>query len=531
MPHVGRFAQIAAALWGYLAWRGLTALGLWRSTLSPAQKLRNMLEGLGATFVKLGQGLSLRHDLLPEDYLAALQDLQDKVAPFPGALAVREIESALGKSINELFSEFDAQAFAAGSIAQVHKACMHDGRRVVVKVRRPRIKLQIDRDMRMLRTLVRVLLVFMPGLQRYQPLDIIQEIWTNLRKETDFRQEARSIRRFAEAFKDWPSVHIPGVVDELHSESALVQEMSGGLRVCDLGFAEKGPPLAQAFVDAYLHQFFVLGVFHGDPHPGNLFIMNDGRICFHDFGLVGFLDHATRRNLAAFMQAFIRQDSAWMLDSYLDLGVFGGTLNRAEFQHGLDELIADFATLPLKDWSFAEAFTRIARIGRGQNIRIPHNLLVLMRALFLMENTVRCLNPHFNLMDGLVGKAEQALKASAREAGIEQATARLRYETGLAAQELPASLSALVRRLRSEGLQLRLQHHGLEDLEGHIDRSSNRMALALVTLGLYIAASLLMQNSLGPRLAGMPLLALFGYALALWFTFRLVRGISRSGRL
>lgn len=137
----------------------------------------------------------------------------------------------------------------------------------------------------------------------------------------------------------------------------------------------------------------------------------------------------------------------------------------------------------------------IARLGRGQNIRIPHNLLVLMRALFLMENTVRCLSPQFNLMDGLVGKAEQVLKASAATSNMEEMTARLRYETGLAAQELPVSLSALVRRLRSEGLQLRLHHHGLEDLEGHIDRSSNRMALAL------------------------------------WFTFRLVRGITRSGRL
>lgn len=527
----GRFAQITAALAGYLLWRGLIALRLWRSQSSPAQKLRGTLEGLGATFVKLGQGLSLRHDLLPEDYLAALRDLQDKVAPFPGALAVREIEGALGRPVNELFSEFDAQAFAAGSIAQVHKARMRDGRQVVVKVRRPGIKLQIDRDMRMLKALVRVLLVLMPGLQQYEPLEIIQEIWTNLRKETDFRQEARNIGRFVEGFKDSATVHVPAAVDELYTESVLVQEMSGGLRVCDLGFAEKGPPLAEAFVDAYLHQFFVLGAFHGDPHPGNLFIMNDGRICFHDFGLVGFLDNATRRNLAAFMQAFIRQDSAWMLDSYLDLGVLGGAVNRAEFQRGLDELIAEYATLPLKDWSFAEAFMRIARIGRGQNIRIPHNLLVLMRALFLMENTVRCLNPQFNLMEGLVGKAEQVLKASVREAGVEQTTARLRYETGLAAQDLPASLAALVRRLRSEGLQLRLQHHGLEDLEGHIDRSSNRMALALVTLGLYIAASLLMQNSVGPRLAGMPLFALLGYALALWFTFRLVRGITRSGRL
>ncbi|MEW6353537.1 MAG: AarF/UbiB family protein [Pseudomonadota bacterium] len=531
MTYVRRFAQINFALTGYLAWRLGVSLGLWRSRITPAQKFSRTLEGLGGAFIKLGQGLSLRHDLLPDDYLVALQNLQDRAAPFPGAAALREIQQAFGKPIEDLFAEFDEQAMAAASIAQVHKARMHDGRPVVVKVRRPGIKAQIDQDMRMLRMLLRCLLFLMPGLRQYQPLEIVREIWINLRKETDFRQEARSIRRFAEGFKNSAGIYIPTVVDDLYTESVLVQEMSAGARVDAPALVERGQQLTEVFVDAYLHQFFVMGVFHGDPHPGNLFIMEDGRICFHDFGLTGFLDRATRRNLAAFLQAFVHQDSGWMLDSYLDLGVLGGTLDRAEFQHGLDELLADYATLPLQEWSLAEAFLRIARLGRGQNIRIPHNLLVLMRTLFLMENVVRTLNPKFNLMDGLVGKAEQVLQASVRDAKLEEITARLRYETSLAVQDMPASLSALVRRLRTEGLQLRLHHHGLEDLESHIDRSSNRMALALVTLGLYIAASLLMQHSLGPRLGEVPMLAVFGYALALWFTFRLVRGISRSGRL
>lgn len=206
-------------------------------------------------------------------------------------------------------------------------------------------------------------------------------------------------------------------------------------------------------------------------------------------------------------------------------------MDRSEFRHGLEEMLEDYAHLPLKDWSFAEAFMRITHLGRGQNIRVPHSLLVLMRAMFLMENTVRSLDPDFNLMDGLLGKAEQVVQTSLRETNLSDATARLRYESGVAVQEMPAVLSALLRRLRRDGLQLRVRHHGLEDLERHLDRSSNRMALALVTLGLYIAASLLMQNSTGPRIAGMPVFAIMGYGLALWFTFRLVRGISRSGRL
>lgn len=526
-----RLFRIGLAVWGYLAWRVLVRLHLWRTGITPGQRLCRTLEGLGTTFVKLGQGLGLRRDLLPDDYVNALQGLQDHVPSFPAEMAVREVERSLGKGLDELFAEFDRAPVAAASIAQVHRARLHDGRPVIVKVRRPGIKTQVARDMRLLGLVVRAATFIAPGLKRYRPLDIIQEIDSNLRKEMDFRREARSIKRFSEAFADWEDIHIPRVIDDLYTESVMVQERSGGRRVDDPALAEMGPRLAQAFVDAYIHQFFVLGVFHGDPHPGNLFVREDGSICFHDFGLVGYLDYITRRNLASFMQAFIHQDSDWLLDAYLDLGVLAGELNREEFRHGLESLLQDYAGLPLKDWSFAEVFFEITRQGRGQNIRIPHNLLVLMRTFFLMETTVRSLDPEFNMLERLVGQTEQTLAKAVRDQASAVVKARLKYETAVAVQDLPRSMAVWMRRLRAEGIELRLQHRGLGQFEEHIDRSSNRLALALVTMGLYISSSLLMQHSMGPRWGEVPLIAAIGYGLALWFTFRLVRGIRRSGRL
>ncbi len=530
MSGLRRLFQISLAVSGYLLWWLLVRLHLWRPLVTPAQRLCHMFERLGATFVKLGQGLSLHRDLLPDDYIHALQSLQDRVAPFPDEVARREVEQALGKSIPELFAEFESHPMAAASIAQVHKARLRDGRWVVVKIRRPRIKAQIDRDMRLLRGVLRVLLALLPWLRRYEPLALVDEIWTNLRKETDFRREARNVTRFVEAFRGSATVHVPAVIDGLYTESVLMQELSGGRRVDDPAVRAQGAQLAQAFVEAYLQQVFVMGLFHGDPHPGNLFIMESGRICFHDFGIVGALDPPTRRNLAAFLLAFVYQDSEWMLDAALDLGLLAGALDRAEFRQGLQEIIQDYAGLPLKDWSLAEAFVRVARLGHGRNIRIPHNLLALMRTMYLMENAVRDLDPDFNLLQSLLGKAEEVLRSSAG-AGAETGLNRLRFEAAAGAHELPAELGAWIHRIRAKGLELQLQHHGLEELEKCIDRSSNRVALALVTLGLYIAASLLMQHSIGPRLGEMPLLAAAGYALALWFTWRLARGISRSGKL
>lgn len=528
-----RLFQISWAIGGYLVWLLLRHWHVWPSAVSPGRKASMILQRLGTAFIKFGQGLSLRRDLLPDDFVSALQELQDRVTPFPAALAEREIETALGKPLDHLFSEFEREPMAAASIAQVHRARLPDGTAVIVKVRRPGIKAQVSRDMRLLRHVLRVVQVLAPGLRRFRPLDLVREIEINLLKEIDLRSEARNIARFAAAFAAWPGVHVPPAIAGLSAESILVQVLSGGRRVDDPSLQAEGLQrrLAETFVDAYLHQFFVLGLFHADPHPGNLFIRADGSICFHDFGLVGFLDRDARRNLAGFMQAFIHQDGAWLLDAYLDLGVLGGAIDRSEFQHGLEELLLDYGSLPLKDWSFGEAFLRIARLGRGQNIRLPQHLLLLMRTFFIMESTVRSLDPEFNLQERLAHKAQETPHALTQGDGLKTAGARLKYETAMSLQEVPAGLAILARKLRTGDLQLPLRHSGFEDWQQHVDRGANRVALALVSLGLYIAASLLMQHAAGPRLGNIPLLAIFGYGLALWFTLLLAAGILRSGRL
>ncbi len=531
MAYAVRLWQISAALWGYLAWRLLVRMGVLHPRLTPAQELCMIFQRLGTTFVKLGQLLSLRRDLLPDNYVNALQALQDRVVPFAPDQARDEVAQALGKPVEALFVEFDDVPLGAASIAQVHRARLSDGRKVVVKVRRPGIKAAVERDLHLLRVAVRLTARVVPALQVYRPLELLEELAANLRKELDFRQEARSVKRFSEAFADSTTLYIPAVIDDLYTESVLVQELSGGCRVDDPSIRDQGPMLAAAFVDAYLQQFFVLGFFHGDPHPGNLFITPDGRICFHDFGLTGFLDRATRRSLLGFMQAFVHLDSEWLLDAYIDLGIVAGELDRAAFRRGLEELLEDYAARPLKEWSLAEAFVRIVRLGRGQNVLIPHALLVLMRALLLMEHVVRSLDPDFDLLHDLVGRAEEVGREVLFAEIKALEAARLKYETAVLAQALPGALGKWLHEARTRGFEVPLGLRGLPDLEQHLDRSSNRVALALVTLGLYIAASILMQHSLGPRLGGVPLLAVLGYALALWFTFRLARGIRRSGRL
>lgn len=207
---------------------------------------------------------------------------------------------------------------------------MPDGREALVKIRRPGIRRRVEEDVRILRWFLRSLQWVLPASRRFRPLELVDELARNLQREIDFRQEAMNNERFGEMFRDSADIVVPPVVDALYTEWVMVQEMSHGVRIDD-------PRLARLLVEAYLRQFFGEGAFHGDPHPGNLLVLADGRVCLHDFGLVGFLDRDARLNLVAFMLAFARQDADWLLDAFLDLGLLAGEVDRRSLRAGLGE--------------------------------------------------------------------------------------------------------------------------------------------------------------------------------------------------
>lgn len=240
-----RLVQVNRAIWGFLICLGCRRVRIVRPNTSPEQRLVALLERLGTTYVKLGQGLSLHRELLSDDFALALQQLQDHVGPFPTARALAEIEASFARTINALFSEFDPEPLAAGSIAQVHHARMHDGRDVIVKVRRPGLQRQIEEDLVLLRWTVKVLLIVLPRLRAMDLLDVVDELGRNLHKEIAFQQEAANIMRFAEIFHDSPTIYVPGVVDNLYTDAVLVQEMSQGHRIDDPAFLADGPRRAR----------------------------------------------------------------------------------------------------------------------------------------------------------------------------------------------------------------------------------------------------------------------------------------------
>lgn len=495
--------------------------------------LRETFERLGPAFVKLGQALSLREDILPPSYVEELGKLNDRVPAFPAELARREIETAFGAPLESVFATFEPTPLAAASIAQVHAATLHDGRAVVVKVRRPGIGRIIDRDMRALARVLRVASWLSPALARHEPVSIATEIWRNLKRETDFTLEASAMRRFAHGTAGLEYVDAPGLVDDLVRESVLVQERKGGRSIGDEGVTQNGTLLAHRLVEAYVHQFFVLGFFHGDPHPGNLFFEEDSRICFHDFGIFGELDVETRRNLAMFVQGFIQQDAEWMLDYAVALGLVADPgPARPRMLAGLTEIVEDYAAMPMKDWSMGDLFRRVSQSGAPGSARIPWNMLLLIRAATILEAMLRRLDPGMNVLEALAEHAE-IMVAELAVRDQKAALSRLRYEFAMAADELPRAMGSAVRQMRGGGFraQLPIGIAGLDQAISRLERMGNRLAVAAVSLGLFIGSSLLMQHSIGPRLFGVPALALAGYLVALWLALRLTRAVARSGHL
>ena len=516
---IGRAFEISFSVTAYVAWLALEGLGLVRKP-SRARRFAQLLEDLGTSFVKLGQQLSMRPDLFPAEYIDELQKLQDQVKPFPAEESVAAIERAFGRPPEAIFARFDAQPLAAASVAQVHTAQMPDGREVVVKVLRPGVERQVERDMRILAGVVHVLSRFSATLTHYNAEAVVREIAASLRRELDLREEARSAHRFAEAFRDSKSLWIADVVPELCSATVMVQERSRGRRVTEVA-AEEGAPLAQNLIDAYVEMFFALGFFHGDPHPGNIYVRDDGRLALHDFGIVGSLDRPTRHSLAAFLLAFTEQDTEWVLDSWLALGMLSRSAERERLRSTVSSLMSDYSRRPISEWSVGEAFARLLSATRGYNFAVPLHLLVLARTIVLIESMVRRLDPKFSLLDSLMQRSREVMAAAL---GTEQReTRRLQFEAAVASVEWQRLLAATVRKVREEGLRLRVDHEGLPELSEHIVRGSSRVALALVTLGLYLAASLLLQQDAVPFVWGYPLLPMVFYFVAGVFTLRLVR--------
>ncbi|HEY1418844.1 MAG TPA: AarF/ABC1/UbiB kinase family protein, partial [Myxococcaceae bacterium] len=378
---------------------------------STARRFRRMLEDLGPTFVKLGQVLSTRADLLPAEFVLELRLLQDSVAPFPLETVRAQIEAGLGRSLEEAFASIEREPLAAASIAQVHRATTRTGEPVVVKVQRPGIQAQIGSDLQVLRSLARLLEAVVEETGIYSPVGIVDEFDRAIREELDFVHEAENVRAFQETHRERKGVRIPRVHDDLSSGTVLTLEYFGGVRLLEAELsAERRTELARVVLDTAFRQLFEDGLFHADPHPGNFLLLPDGDIGLVDFGLVGRLTKQMREQLVILIVAVALKDSDSVARLLYRIGAPDARANLTAFRSDIDGVLGRHLPRTLGEVNARHLLSDLLDLAVKYRVRVPREYALLSRASISMEGILRQLSPDLDIIGVALPYAKELLK-------------------------------------------------------------------------------------------------------------------------
>lgn len=448
------------------------------------ESLRRALEELGPTFIKLGQVLSTRPDLLPPEFQAELAKLQDSTARVASALIEETIANELGGAPSELFASFDPEPLAAASIGQVHAATLHDGTDVVVKVRRPAAAEEVELDLEILRNLAARADQRWKEAEHWDLNDLARDFADLLRAELDYLQEADNARQFAADFAADPRVHIPRVFTELTTSRVITLERVRGAKINDLATLDRGgvdrPALADRFAGTVAQMVLVNGLFHGDPHPGNFFVEPDGRIGIVDFGRVGRMDDSMRSRLSRLVMALISKDPDRLTKSLLALRVSAQPIDHERLRLDLSEMLSRYAGRAIRDVPIGAAVGDVLDTVRRHNLVILPELALLFAVLMMDESVTEDLDPDFRFEDVLRPYVETQLRASLSPAALARRAEKFGVDVAEMAVELPGQLHRLLEAVGDGQFEVHLRASELQPLVQRIERLADRLAVSIL---------------------------------------------------
>jgi ubiquinone biosynthesis protein len=504
------------------------------SNVSPEARIRLVLTDLGTTFIKFGQVLSTRRDLVGAALADELAELQGNVPADPFEATRATIEAELGRPVPELFPHFDPVPLASASIGQVHRATLHDGRRVVVKVQHPGISRRVADDLSILAELAALAEQFLPDLRAYRPVAVVDEFRRVLTRELDFRRELRNLQLFRAAFAADPGVAVPEPYPTFSSARVLTMEYLDGVPFTHLdkvaAAGGRADDLARRGAETFLAMIFRDGIFHADPHPGNLlFLPPDaahptGRIGLLDVGMVGRVDARLREKIERAVTAAVRRDATALTELIVEIGDVPPRLDADGLEGEVGEQLAYYWGMPLDQFQLGTALNDLTDAVRRYHVLLPPPLAMLLRVLVILEGTGRRLSPQFNLVGLLEPHARRLIlrKMSPRR------MAR-RFLDGL--RDWDEFVRGLPREVR--GLLRQVQRHqiGVQLVHRHLEPSVNRLVFGLMVSALFLGSAVMWAAKAPPLLWDTPVFGVFGCALAAVLGFHLFRAIQHSGKL
>ena len=501
------------------------------------QHLREMLDELGPTFVKFGQLLSTRPDVLPPDIIAELRGLQDDVRPFPFADVQRVVEEDLGLSLDKLFVEFDERPIAAASIGQVHRATLPNGKRVAVKAQRPGAPRQIEADLALLYQAARIAKERVRALDFIDAHQLVDEFGRSIRQELDYRLEARNADMFHRNFAGHPHVHIPRVYWTYTRSRVLTLEWMDGTQVADIDpetwSVEDRRDLATLMTETWMTMIFRHGFFHGDPHPANILVLGrPDQIGLVDFGAVGKL---TDDDMAKLTRLFIdaASENVDMLPKRLaDLGVRCPREREVEFRVQLEDLYYRYYGASLSEIDPMQVIREGFQFIYSVNLRLPTRFLLLDKSIATLGSVGMDLYPDFNVFEVARPYARTLLLERLRPRRVAAQARKESVRLGQMALDLPYQLHDTLEQIRDGQIEVGFVHKGLDDLLNRLDVVFNRLVIAMIVAGGLIGSSLIgIFATGGPQVLGVNIISVLGFAFSTALGVWLLWGVIRSGRL
>ena len=500
-----------------------------------AQRIKSALEELGPTFIKFGQLLSLRPDMLPEALITELSKLQDEVEPFAFETVISTIESEYQKPYGEIFSEITPEPIGSASIAQVHKAILLCGDKVIIKVRRPDIEKTIESDIEILFNFAKMLANRFPEIRLYEPVRMVGEFARHIRREIDFGIEAQNCERFHKNFAETPTVHIPLVYQQYTTERLLVLEYMSGIKadrveeLKALGFDLK--TIAHNGASAFFKMILIDGLFHGDPHPGNVFIRYDGTIAFIDFGITGKLTEEHQTRVVNMFLGLMTKDSDKILKNLLVMGVMPDNIDIGLLRYEIDEFIDDYYGRPLKSIELGKLMLQTIKIAVRHKIRVPAEYSLLCKATMEIESIGRTLDPDFEANKIAGPFITEITKKLLWPQNFTKFFINFAEDIKEFITESPRSFNSIIKKVEKGKLAIEFHHIGLEELIDKLDSVSSRISVSLIISAIIVASGFIVMTGRGPMVYGIPTLGLVGFITAGILGIMLIISVFRSGRL
>lgn len=507
---------------------------LTKSEHAPAH-IREIMEELGPAFVKLGQLLSSRPDIVPEAYVVELSKLQDTAPTIPFDQIREVIEDEFHAPLRDLFASFDERPLAAASLGQVHRAILLDGTSVIVKVQRPEIRDVLDDDLEILRKRAAFLESHWDRARIYGVTEVVDEFATTLREELDYTREGSNTDRLREDTASDRGVLVPNVHWELTSNRVLTLEEIEGVKVTDVMegplSADERRELADRLATTFLKQIFVSGFFHADPHPGNILITTQNEIALVDCGQVRRLDVENKTSAIRMLVAFEQQDTRMLAGEILNIGIARGEVDSRGLTTDLGKVLREYYDVRSKSVQMGRLLTRVLNVSAHHGVRLPVVFAVMGKVLTGVDAICSRLDPGFNFTDIARRVVGRAVRSELRQETLMNDFYRAIGSLRSLFFAMPEQLERLMRKAVEGTLRVEFKHQGLDEVEDTFARSANRISIALIVAGTIVGSSLIVSAGRGSKgWFGLPQLGLLGFTVATVFGIWLIVSILRSHR-